>query len=275
MLTRTFCHIPGVGPQSEQRLWRDGVRTWQDAVTAELDGRRGQAIREAASRSITRLERGDVRHFAQCLPAREQWRLFADFRHTAAFLDIETTGLGTSDDYVTSIALYDGRTVRHYVHGKNLAQFEIDVAEYELLVTYNGKSFDLPFIRRTMALRLDQAHIDLMHVLRSLGYRGGLKGIERQLGYARPDMEDIDGFFAVLLWHEFRRTRDPRALETLLAYNVQDVLNLEPLMVFAFNRKLEATPFGRELQLPEPATAPNPFRAHREIVNRLKGGMTG
>ena len=275
MLTHTFCHVPGVGPQSEQQLWERGVRTWHDALGATLPGRRGEAIREVASRSIGCLERGDVRHFGRCLPSQEQWRMFARFRHTAAYLDIETTGLGNDGDYVTAIALYDGRRVRHYVQGKNLDDFELDVGEYDLLVTYNGKSFDLPFLRRHMTLRMDQAHIDLMHVLRNLGYRGGLKGIERQLGYERRDMEDIDGYFAVILWREYQRTRDPHALETLVAYNVQDVLNLEPLMVFAFNRKLEATPFADELRLPEPATAQNPFRAHRDLVRRLKSRMEG
>jgi hypothetical protein len=270
MLTRTFCHVPGVGPHAEERLWSRGVRTWQDALDAELPGRRGQAIRDAIAPSLTSFERGDVRHFGRCLPSAEQWRLFANFRHRVAYLDIETTGLGADHDHVTAIALYDGRSVRHYVHGQNLEQFEADVLEHDLLVTYNGKSFDLPFLRRAMGARLDHAHIDLMHLLRSLGYRGGLKGIERQLGCFRPDMEDIDGYFAVLLWNEYRRSRDPRVLETLLAYNVQDVLNLEPLMVFAFNRKLEATPFASELRLPRPATAANPFRAHRDVIERLK-----
>lgn len=273
MLTRTFCHVPGVGPQAEQRLWQRGVRTWQDALTAELSGRRGQAIRDVLGQSMASFGRGDARHFARSLPSSEQWRLYANFRQRVAYLDIETTGLGSEGDYITAIALYDGRSARHYVQGQNLADFARDVGEYDLLVTYNGKSFDLPFIRRHLGLGLDQAHIDLMYVLRSLGYRGGLKGIERQLGYARPDMEDMDGYFAVLLWREFQRTRDPRVLETLLAYNVQDVLNLEPLMVFAFNRKLEATPFSAELRLPEPAVARNPFRAHRDVVARLKSTM--
>ena len=73
-----------------------------------------------------------------------------------------------------------------------------------------------------------------------------------------------------MLWHEYKRTGDKRVLETLLAYNVQDVLNLEQLMVFAFNQKLAATPFTRELSLPVPATLPNPFSVDRQVVDQLR-----
>jgi uncharacterized protein YprB with RNaseH-like and TPR domain len=50
----------------------------------------------------------------------------------------------------------------------------------------------------------------------SLGFKGGLKGCERQLGLDRGDLKDIDGFFAVLLWGEYQRTGDQKALDTLL-----------------------------------------------------------
>jgi uncharacterized protein len=275
MLPRTFCHLPGVGTTSERRLWAAGVRCWEDAAAANLPGQRGQRLRDGVRDSRACFDRGDARYFGQHLPSPEQWRLFANFRAKAAYLDIETTGLGLPDDHITTIALYDGQTVRHYVHGRNLAQFEFDAARYDLLVTFNGKSFDVPFIRRCLAVHLDQAHIDLLHVLHTLGYRGGLKAIERQLGLDRPDMADVDGYVAVLLWQEYRRTREPEVLETLLAYNVQDVLNLEPLMVLAFNRKIEATPFAEELRMVEPVGASNPFRAHREVVERVKRRMVG
>ena len=41
-------------------------------------------------------------------------------------------------------------------------------------------------------------------------------------------------------------------------------------MVFAFNRKLEGTPFRDELRLPETPVAANPFHAHRGIVDRIR-----
>ena len=50
--------------------------------------------------------------------------------------------MGWSDE-ITTIALYDGWTIRHYVQGHNLHGFLHDVQACQLLVTYNGKTFDV------------------------------------------------------------------------------------------------------------------------------------
>src|SRR5262249_37451373 len=160
-----------------------------------------------------------------------------DFRDACAFVDIETTGLSRWDEITTAV-LYDARSVRYYVNGDNLKDFPRDVKDYRLLVTYNGRCFDIPFIERVFRIRLPQAHIDLMYPLRSLGLKGGLKGCERQLGIGRPGLEGVDGFVAVLLWNEFRKRKDVKALETLLAYNVQDAVALHALMVHTLNEKV-------------------------------------
>lgn len=266
MLQRTFCHVPGVGLGYERKLWERGVRCWGDCVSAELKGRRADSIRHVVERSRRALGTGDARFFFAMLLPREHWRLFSSFRSRCAYLDVETTGLGGPDDHITTVVLYDGRNVRHYVWGQNLAQLEFDIAAYDLLITYNGKSFDLPFLRRTLNLRLDHAHIDLMHPLRSLDMRGGLKGVERSLGLTRPGMEHLDGYMAVLLWRRYEQTREPRVLETLLAYNAQDVLSLEFLATWTFNHKLNDTPFAHELCLPVRPLAENPFHPDAQVV---------
>ena len=51
-----------------------------------------------------------------------------------------------SYDSVTTIAIYDGQTVRTYVRGRNLDAFAKDIQAYRLLITYNGKSFDQPLL---------------------------------------------------------------------------------------------------------------------------------
>jgi uncharacterized protein len=271
VLRNTFCHIPGIGPQTEQKLWHLGFTSWE-ALLAPPDTPRPagrKSCREHLQESLSRYEQRDPAYFAERLPSAQRWRLFPDFRDRCAFLDIETTGLGGLADHITAIALYDGTTLRQFVRGENLKDFPDALTRHRVLVTYNGSSFDLPFLEREFRTVIRHAHIDLRYVLKSLGLGGGLKNCERHLGVGRAGLEEIDGAVAVLLWREYRRHGDRRALETLLAYNAQDVLNLEPLMVEAYNRKLAGTPFALTHRLPPPPAFANPFTPDPELVRRL------
>jgi len=273
MLEHTNCHVPGIGPKIERRLWSSGVLSWRDVtgdVPSPLSPRRAQRLQSHIDASVAHLADNNPDYFCERLPSDQHWRMFPDFRHAVAYLDIETTGLGPSHDYITTIALYDGQSIYHYVQGDNLPDFMDDIGRYRLLVTYNGKSFDVPFIRSYFGISMKQAHIDLRYVLASLGYRGGLKGCEKQLGIDREELDGIDGYFAVLLWRDFHRSGNERALETLLAYNIEDVVNLEMLMVHAYNLKLKKTPFVECCRLPNPRQPESPFRADMETVERIK-----
>jgi uncharacterized protein len=275
MLKNTFCHIPGVGMRTEQQWWDLGVHSWEDfdesrRANLPMGRQRIRRISRYLEQSCARLEANDPGFFANLLPSDQSWRLFQDFRGDLAYLDIETTGMGTPEDYITTIALYDGKTIFWYVQGENLEQFEDDIRKYRLIVTYNGKCFDVPFIRNTLRVRMDHAHIDLRYVLASQGYRGGLKGCERQLGIDREDLDGVDGFFAVLLWDEFRRNHNRKALETLLAYNILDVVNLETLMVLSYNMKVAHTPFAQTHRLPLPSPPPGPFVPDRATIETIQ-----
>jgi hypothetical protein len=273
MLQNTFCHIPGIGPWAERHLWRSGILSWHDArgcAALPLAPKQADAVARHIGESISHLDEDDPVYFTSRLPAGEHWRLFPEFRHSVAYLDIETTGLGGPDDYITTITVYDGERLRHYVQGDNLFDFRYDVEEYRLLVTYNGKCFDLPFIRNYFGIPMRQAHIDLRYVLASLGHRGGLKGCERQLGLDRGELADLDGYFAVLLWFDYINNGNERALETLLAYNALDVVNLATLMAIAYNRKLADTPFAGSHRLPVPPPPKLPFRPNLDTIQRIK-----
>ena len=255
MLERTFIHIPGIGPKTERRLWERGARTWDDFIA---DARRGcsalpmsPARAAQAARQLEESQRclrsGDHAHFAAALPAAEHWRAYRAFKGKTAYLDIETTGLG-GPAYVTVIGLYDGLRTRTYVAGDNLGEFPDDIAQYSLLVTFNGATFDLPFIRRCFAgLSLDQLHVDLRYALRRLGLRGGLKAVESKLGLVRDErVARLDGFDAVRLWHAYLAGNE-QALETLILYNTADIENLELLMEHAHEQLMSGClPPGHE-----------------------------
>ena len=209
-------------------------------------------------------------YFYGLLTGNQHWRLFPHYRGKTVYLDIETTGLSEFQDHITTIATYDGIEVKYYVHGENLGDFIDDLDQYDVLVTYNGKSFDIPFIERSFGRRINKAHIDLRYILRNLGYTGGLKSCEKQLGLDRGDLDGVDGYFAVLLWQDYKKSGNKKSLETLLAYNIEDVVNLETLMIHAYNLSLKETPFSEDLQLSYPAKPTLPFSADLTVIDRIK-----
>ena len=69
----------------------------------------------------------------------------------------------------------------------------------------------------------------------------------------------------------YQRTGDQKALDTLLAYNIQDTINLENLMVTAYNLKLKDTPFCETHLIPDSPPPVNPYSIDLETVDRIKG----
>jgi len=265
--------VPGIGPKKERQLWDQGFHGWSYLFSPEaervLPSCELRRMRPFLEQSRESLAAGDAAFFAGRLPASEQWRLFGEFRNRIGYLDIETTGLGSETDHVTTLSLFGGGRLRTYIHGQNLESFLDDVLEFPILASYNGKCFDIPFLERQFQIRFHQAHIDLRYVLHGLGYRGGLKGCEQQLGIGRHDLEGVDGFWAVLLWQEYQRTGNSRALDTLLAYNIEDTVNLERLMVIAYNKKIGQSPAPVPRQ-EEPAPFSCPVRPDPDLIARIR-----
>jgi uncharacterized protein YprB with RNaseH-like and TPR domain len=273
MLQNTFIHIQSIGAITEQRLWESGIRDWESIngdFPIPVSPARRYFLQKGIEESRQHLDGCNPVYFSKLLPSNQCWRLFPDFRESMVYLDIETTGLDLHFNTITTIALYDGQSIKTYVQGQNLDDFIEDIQKYKVIVSYNGKSFDVPFIENYFNIRLNHAHIDLRYILYSLGFRGGLKGCERQLGMDRGELKDIDGFFAVLLWNEYLNTGDQKMLETLLAYNIQDTINLEDLMVTAYNMKLKGTPFYEKLLIADSPPPANPFRVDLETVDKIK-----
>ena len=271
MLKHTFIHINGIGLKSERLLWEKGVHSPADIkkpYPEDLPPKILKLINNTPASSPTPKE------MAELLSPSQYWRLFPYFRAKTAYLDIETYGHHRDELIITTVALYDGKTVSTYVNGENLEQFIDDIAVYENIVTYNGKGFDIPILAEKLGVRFDQVHMDLRYLLNGIGVVGGLKECERQMGIDRGDLDGVDGYGAVILWAEYRRTGDKRLLETLLAYNVQDVGNLEPLMVQVYNQNLRGTPFEESHAMPLPEEPVLPFRADMEITGKLRSFLT-
>jgi uncharacterized protein YprB with RNaseH-like and TPR domain len=220
------------------------------------------------------LVEGDARYFQMLLGSSHLWRLYGDFRHRVAYLDIETTGLSFGLDDITVIGLYDGASTKNFFLGENLDDFAQEIARYSLIVTFNGACFDLPFLRtRFPAFDQGFAHLDLRYLLRRLGYSGGLKRIERELGMDRPGaLGELDGYCAVLLWKKHLQGRKG-ALDTLLRYNLEDVVNLERLAEFAYNLMAATIPIPVERLAPNQRLAP-PYQCDESLIEEVVAEAT-
>ncbi|MFQ5956472.1 MAG: ribonuclease H-like domain-containing protein [Candidatus Brocadiales bacterium] len=250
MLKHTFIHVPRVGEVTERRLWRDGIKTWEDFSSGNglsLSPGLECCIRSHLSDSQHALSTGNAAFFDHRLPSSELWRMYPDFSHSSIFLDIETTGISYGWNDVTVIGTYDGRETKVFVKGKNLLDFPGYVKRYAkgcaMLVTYNGRQFDVPFLKAKFpGLELPTAHIDLRFVTNRLGLTGGLKAVERRLDLNREGgLQQVDGFMAVKLWQEYRRGNQS-ALDTLIRYNLEDVVGLKAIAERAYNMAIGKLP---------------------------------
>lgn len=244
MLTRTFCHLPGIGLQTEQRLWDQGCLSWEmlqsDPGGYRIPKARRPELLDGVARSFDALSRGDAAYFAEALPADLHWRVWPELRGKTVYLDIETDG-GRTGSAITTVGLYDGREFRCLIRDRDLNQLPDVLGQYGVVVSFFGAGFDLPLIRRRFpGIAEPPIHLDLCFLLRGLGIRGGLKKIEQQLGIGRGSA-GLSGLDAIYLWRRFRKYGDQAALDKLVAYNRDDVVNLEQLMEFTYSKLLPAS----------------------------------
>jgi len=156
-----------------------------------------------------------------------------------AYLDIETTSIQPGDGIITVIGIYltDGieekfeQLIDEEITYRNLLNA---LEGADIIYTYNGTKFDLPFIKEHIGIDLGNyfQHRDLMYDCLERGLYGGLKKIEEILGIER-ETAGINGEMAVKLWERYK-AGDRNALEILLKYNREDVMALKILKEILF-----------------------------------------
>lgn len=169
----------------------------------------------------------------------------------ALYLDTETTGLsgGTGTvAFLVGLAWFEegGRSLiieqlllrQLYEEAPILDRLTRRIAEASLLVTFNGKSFDLPLLRtRAVMSRMnalpERPHLDLVHVARRLHRKRigacGLSSIEANvLGFERRG--DIPSNEIAPRYAHYLRTRDESALSPIIAHNDWDVVSMAALV---------------------------------------------
>lgn len=275
MLQQTFIHIPGIGKQTEMELWKQGIRSWDDADRFEKRfGRVGvrlqQRLDDYIPRSREAINRKDAGFFERLSRLGEGWRLFPVFAESCVYLDIETTGLSSVFDTVTMVGVFDGHRYKVFVEGDNLADLPKYLQGYSVVVTYNGAGFDLRFLRLAFPdLALPPIHIDLRWATRKLGMKGGLKLVETELGLKRDEsVEELTGYDATVLWSKYLRG-EKSALEQLIQYNTEDVVHLKAIMEMVYDKlSKRATAEFKDARSPVFTGVVQPSRSNRRSILR-------
>lgn len=240
MITQTFSFLKGISPAKEQKIL-SCVSCWDEFLSSDLSfisnkNSYDQLLLEAKRN----LDDGNSRYFSTLLPRNEHWKLFGHFFHNACYLDIETTGLSKERNKVTTVSVWDGKETHTLIHGQNLTGDNLRniIEPYDLLITFNGSMFDVPFLQHHFPdVNFDMPHMDLRFAAKKVGLSGGLKHIERVLNIVRDDdLQDISGYEAVLLWKRWERSKDQDALNLLVKYNQEDVINLEKIAKLVYSR---------------------------------------
>ncbi len=243
MLEHSFVLLDGVGPVREDGLWRAGITDWDEFMRRErvhrISPARKRSMDECLATASQRLRCGDAGYFARCLPPREHWRCLDELGDSTVYLDIETTGVSRADD-ITVVGIFDGTRTHALIRGISLDADSLGsiLSKASSIVTFNGAGFDIPMIETHFPGVVPTVpHVDLRHLMRRLGHRGGLKAIERELGIERDRrLEYMTGEDAVYLWRAWQRKGNRNALDLLLEYNSEDCRNLETLARYSYGR---------------------------------------
>ena len=124
------------------------------------------------------------------------------------------------------------------VKGFNLEKRLIgsELQKFKLVVTFNGGAFDLPKLKKELAIELTVPHLDLKPLCVNLGLKGGLKEVEQILELKRP--AHLYGN-PVDLWKAFHASGDKEYLELLIDYNKEDIENLKRVVEYCCKKMRE------------------------------------
>lgn len=166
--------------------------------------------------------------------------------------DIETTGLGPEKSKIVLGGILTpeagGVRVRQFFsegaheEAELLDLYTEAMAGADVLFSYNGDRFDIPFVNGRLAARhrqpafSDCISIDMYRVVRSFSdLRSRLpnlkqKTVENYLGLWGSREDTISGADSVSLYYEYIATKSPKLLEFILLHNCDDLLQLARLL---------------------------------------------
>lgn len=163
------------------------------------------------------------------------------------FLDIETMGLSRQRDPIILIGIMllgskDGVLIQHFCQTpadekEMLTAVIRSIPPGSMVVTYNGRAFDIPYINQRLTLhdiplQIPAArNIDLMYWARKAlpaAPRHTLKAVEIALEIHREDT--LSGADCVQQYQSYLKTKEPSLAEEICRHNFEDILHMAPLL---------------------------------------------
>ena len=234
MINQSLLHFTGIGRKNVERLHAIGLTNWESILDnpdlLPFSGKIKARLLSELPIFLENYEKRNLKFFAEKIHPSEKWTILAEYFQEASYFDIETNGESYGDN-ITLIVCYHKGKLYKFLHGDNLEAFLDLLDDITLLVSFNGTSFDVPMIQNYFHIpKIPCAHIDLRWLAYHVGFKGGLKEIERSIGIRRPtNLVGINGMDAILLWAEWKHNRNEQALNLLIHYCCADVLSLQLL----------------------------------------------
>lgn len=183
------------------------------------------------------------------------------------FLDTETTGLsgGTGTlAFLVGMARFDDeglKLTQLLVEDPSeepamLLEFANQTADIDAVVTFNGKSFDMPLLRSRYVLnRLpipfgEWGHLDLLHLSRRIWRKRlasrSLKDLEQEILHIPRSEDEVPGWMIPEIYFDYLRSGDATQIANVVYHNAMDIVSLAALY-FAITQMLDEDLFSNKL----------------------------
>lgn len=166
------------------------------------------------------------------------------------FIDTETSGLSLGAGSI--IFLFGGcffseqglEVIQYFLEDPSselyfLANIDGLIHNHKCLVSYNGKSFDIPMLRSRMVLNrisyvnLGKDHLDLLHFARNLWKlrmeSRRLSDIEKEIMTFQRTEDEVPGWLVPQLYQDYLTSGDAAPLKGVFYHNENDIVSLAAL----------------------------------------------
>ena len=236
--------LPKIGVKTEQNLKNKGFTTIESLTNHDKYG-------DVASRFLENIDGLSYCGIIDLLDKNKYTKKCRDNilksismvdRNDFKFMDIETKGLSNVPIILIGVAEIKGNKIiasqyflRNYAEEASIIDAYLNhLDENSVHVTFNGKTFDIPFIKNRCRYNriqadLDLAHLDLMYFAKNLWGESlpncQLQTIEKEL-FGIERVGDVPGQYIPGYWDTYFEKDNIGPVVPIIEHNAQDVISL-------------------------------------------------